>query len=52
MISDRPYRPAMPIDDALEELHRNAGTQFDAHIVDEFQQLTTELSTGELIRAA
>ena len=29
MTTDRPYRPAMPLDAALEELHDSAGTQFD-----------------------
>ena len=29
MISDRPYRAAIGFDDALAEIERNAGTQFD-----------------------
>jgi HD-GYP domain-containing protein (c-di-GMP phosphodiesterase class II) len=33
MTSDRVYRPAMPLADALDELHRNAGTQFDPDVV-------------------
>ncbi|MFT4050328.1 MAG: HD domain-containing phosphohydrolase, partial [Solirubrobacterales bacterium] len=33
MTSDRPYRAAMPIEDARAELVRNAGTQFDPVIV-------------------
>jgi HD-GYP domain-containing protein (c-di-GMP phosphodiesterase class II) len=33
MTTDRPYRAAMSIDDALEELHRCAGTQFDPQVV-------------------
>jgi putative nucleotidyltransferase with HDIG domain len=36
MTSDRPYRKAMPVEDALLELQRNAGTQFDPHIVETF----------------
>jgi len=36
MTSERPYRPAMSTDAALLELKRNAGTQFDATIVEEF----------------
>jgi diguanylate cyclase (GGDEF)-like protein len=34
MTSDRPYRRALPREQALEELRRNAGTQFDPRVVD------------------
>jgi diguanylate cyclase (GGDEF)-like protein len=33
MTSDRPYRPAMPHEDAVSELARAAGTQFDPRVV-------------------
>ncbi|MFN8588078.1 MAG: HD-GYP domain-containing protein [Candidatus Eisenbacteria bacterium] len=33
MTSDRPYRRALPMDAALRELERGAGTQFDAQVV-------------------
>ncbi len=33
MTSDRPYRAALPVDAALEELQKNAGTQFDPQCV-------------------
>lgn len=33
MTSDRPYRRALPLDAALRELERGAGTQFDATVV-------------------
>ena len=33
MVSDRPYRERMTIDDALAELRRCAGTQFDPDVV-------------------
>lgn len=33
MTSDRPYRRALPLDAALRELERGAGTQFDAQVV-------------------
>jgi two-component system, cell cycle response regulator len=36
MVADRPYRPAMPSEDAVEELRRNAGTQFDPRVVEIF----------------
>jgi len=36
MTSDRPYRRALPVDDALEELRRCAGTQFDPDVVEAF----------------
>lgn len=36
MTSDRPYRKAMPRDEALRELFRCAGTQFDPYLVQKF----------------
>jgi PAS domain S-box-containing protein/diguanylate cyclase (GGDEF)-like protein len=36
MVSARPYRPAMSISEAVAELRRCAGTQFDATVVDAF----------------
>lgn len=33
MLADRPYRPARSEEDALDELHRGAGTQFDPRVV-------------------
>ena len=37
MTTDRPYRPAMPILEALAEMRRCAGTQFDPRVVDAFE---------------
>jgi putative nucleotidyltransferase with HDIG domain len=34
MLSDRPYRPGMNLLQALVEVRRNAGTQFDPHVVE------------------
>jgi two-component system cell cycle response regulator len=36
MVSDRPYRRAMPTEQALQELTRCAGTQFDPAVVATF----------------
>jgi diguanylate cyclase (GGDEF)-like protein len=43
MVSDRSYRTAMPIADALGELRELAGTQFDPQIVELFLTLASEL---------
>ncbi len=42
MTSDRPYRPAMPTEDACSELERGKGKQFDPNIVDTFLSLTNK----------
>lgn len=39
MISDRPYRAAMPKEEALAELARSAGTQFDPRVVGAFVRI-------------
>ncbi len=39
MTSDRPYRKAMSEDDAIEELNRFSGTQFDPEVVEIFIDL-------------
>jgi len=36
MLSDRPYRKALSIEDAKNELRKNSGIQFDPEIVDAF----------------
>jgi len=39
MISDRPYRKALPMSHAREEIRRCSGTQFDPKIVEVFLQI-------------
>lgn len=36
MTSDRPYRSALPVDDAVAEIARGSGTQFDPEVVEAF----------------
>jgi putative nucleotidyltransferase with HDIG domain len=42
MITDRPYRKGKPHWEALEELERFAGTQFDPKVVDAFKRVYAE----------
>lgn len=39
MISDRPYRKALPFETAISEIRINTGTQFDAEIVEAFLKI-------------
>jgi HD-GYP domain-containing protein (c-di-GMP phosphodiesterase class II) len=34
MTTDRPYRKALPLRAAIDELHTHAGTQFDPAVVE------------------
>jgi HD-GYP domain-containing protein (c-di-GMP phosphodiesterase class II) len=43
MTTDRPYRAAMPVDQAAAELERMAGTQFDPDVVQAFVPLCERL---------
>jgi two-component system, cell cycle response regulator len=43
MVSDRPYSRGVPVRDALAELRRCSGTQFDAEIVRVFVELVQEI---------
>jgi len=42
MTSDRPYRKSRPLADAVQELKREAGTQFDPDLVNVFIELINE----------
>ena len=48
MITDRPYRKGMPIEQAIEELQRQRGVQFDPQVVDAIIETYRE---GKLNRA-
>ncbi|MGM0759353.1 MAG: MASE3 domain-containing protein [Thermodesulfobacteriota bacterium] len=47
MISDRPYRKAMSQEDAVQELRRCAGTQFDPDLVEKFILVLKERTEGD-----
>jgi len=42
MVSDRPYREALSSDEAIEELRRHAGTQFDPKVVEVVTRALTQ----------
>jgi HD-GYP domain-containing protein (c-di-GMP phosphodiesterase class II) len=42
MTTDRPYRRALPLDFALDEIREGAGTQFDPTVVAAFMTMVTE----------
>ena len=44
MTHDRPYRAARPVDEALEEIERERGRQFDPDIVDAFRAVIRRLA--------
>lgn len=43
MTSDRPYRKALSLEQAVDRLERGAGTQFDSDVVDAFTNLLDRL---------
>jgi HD-GYP domain-containing protein (c-di-GMP phosphodiesterase class II) len=47
MTSERPYRKAVPPEEALQEIRANAGTQFDPQVVAAFEGVARRLLTVE-----
>jgi HD-GYP domain-containing protein (c-di-GMP phosphodiesterase class II) len=48
MTSDRPYRKAMPAEEALAELRRNSGAQFDPDVVEAFLEVWPHFEESEV----
>lgn len=46
MTNDRPYRRALAVEEALDEIPREAGAQFDPHIASEFAALVRALRSA------
>lgn len=44
MTSDRPYRPALPFENAIYEVRRLAGAQFDPQVVEAFLERTSQIA--------
>lgn len=49
MTTDRVYRAALPLEEAVQELTRNAGTQFDPVVIDALVEVVEE---GEPLAAS
>ena len=52
MLDDRVYKHAMTLNDALAELRRCAGTQFDPELVEVFCRLVLERTEPDRLRSA
>jgi len=39
MVSSRPYRKGMPVEEAIRRLHASSGTQFDPAVVKSFVEI-------------
>lgn len=52
MTSDRPYRAGRPADEAVEELRRCAGTQFDAECVEALADAIAAAGPGVMVPAS
>ena len=47
MTSDRPYRPAITVEDARQEIKRCSGTQFDPILASAFLKIDISCSTSK-----
>jgi HD-GYP domain-containing protein (c-di-GMP phosphodiesterase class II) len=52
MVSDRPYRPALSEEEAVEELRQCKGTQFDPNVVDRFIEILESGIARPLLKTA
>jgi diguanylate cyclase (GGDEF)-like protein/putative nucleotidyltransferase with HDIG domain len=52
MASDRPYRKALQFEEILQELHDNAGTQFDPAVVDAFLKVLEKEGNNFILNSA
>jgi len=50
MVSDRPYRSGMPIDNALQQIEEGIGKQYDERLALEFLQLIKKIPNEELLQ--
>jgi HD-GYP domain-containing protein (c-di-GMP phosphodiesterase class II) len=48
MVTDRPYRARLPVEEAVRRLRSAAGTQFDPTVVEAFVELYEEGAVGEV----
>lgn len=46
LISDRPYRPGMPIERVMQIIEEGAGKQFDPHVVEVFRRIVDQENIG------
>lgn len=46
LISDRPYRPGMPIERVMQIIQEGAGKQFDPHVVEVFRRIVNQKNIG------
>lgn len=48
MVADRPYRKGLPVEEALQEIRRGSGTQFDEELASYFIHVINKLPREEL----
>jgi len=47
MTSDRPYRKALPVEEAIRRLEQGAGSQFDPNVARVFMQMVRAVKKPE-----